>query len=75
MDRIGKFDLLARSRAQQVRAEIGRLLEQHFEPSAMPMSNSLTEVIKRIEQGLSYPIYSGHEVTDEQSNPNRTDVQ
>jgi len=36
--------------AEQVRAEIGRLLRQHYGVSSPPMSGSLAEVIKKLEQ-------------------------
>ena len=44
------FSLKEAARAQQVQAEIGRLLRQHYEASSWPMSDRLAEVIKKMEQ-------------------------
>jgi hypothetical protein len=41
------------ARAQQIRAEVGRLLRQHYEAILPPMSDRLAEVIKRMEQSES----------------------
>jgi hypothetical protein len=41
------------ARAQQVRAEIGRLLRQHYEASSPPVSERLAQVIKKMEQSES----------------------
>jgi hypothetical protein len=38
------------ARAQQVRAEIGRLLREHYDVSSAPMSDHLTDVVKKMEQ-------------------------
>ena len=39
--------------AEQVRAEIGRLLRQHYEASSPPTSGRLAEVIKKLQQSTS----------------------
>jgi hypothetical protein len=44
------FSLKEAARAQQVQAEIGRVLRQHYEASSWPMSDRLAEVIKKMEQ-------------------------
>jgi hypothetical protein len=41
------------ARAQQVRAEIGRLLRQHYDASLPPISECLAGVIKKLEQSES----------------------
>ena len=41
------------ARAQQVRAEIGRLLRQHYDASLPPTSERLAGVIKKLEQSES----------------------
>jgi hypothetical protein len=41
------------ARAQQVRAEIGRLLRQHYDASLPPISERLAEVIKNMEESES----------------------
>jgi hypothetical protein len=38
------------ARAQQVRAEIGRLLRQHYEASLPPVPDFLAELIEKIKQ-------------------------
>ena len=40
---------------EQVRAEIGRLLRQHYGVNLPPMSGSLAEVIKKLEQSAFQP--------------------
>ena len=42
--------------AQQIRAELGRLLRQHYDTILPPMSDRLANVIKKIEQSKSQSV-------------------
>jgi hypothetical protein len=50
MRRNGVFKLSGTTGAEQIRAEIGRLLTQYYEVGSPPMSGNLAEVIKRLER-------------------------
>jgi hypothetical protein len=47
---------LSGTAGQRIRAEIGRLLKQHYDVDLSPMSDHLAEVIKKIEQSESQPV-------------------
>jgi hypothetical protein len=62
------FSLKEAPRAQQVQAEIGRLLRQHYEASSSPISDQLAEVIKKIEQPDSQSVLAFRRgIPDEQA--------
>ena len=44
------------ARAQQIRAEVGRLLRQHYDTILPPMSDRLANVIKKMEQSESQSV-------------------
>ena len=57
------FSLEKAARAQQVRAEIGRLLRQHYDASLPPISEHLAEVIKKLEQSEPGPYWLSNDRT------------
>ena len=57
------------ARAQQVRAEIGRLLRQHYDASLPPISERLAEVIKKLEQSESRSVLAFKPIGHPMSRP------
>jgi hypothetical protein len=55
------------ARAQQIRAEVGPLLRQHYEALLPPMSDRLAEVIKKMEQSESQSVLVRRGIPDEQA--------
>jgi hypothetical protein len=68
MRRNGVLFFQEAARAQQIRAEVGRLLRQHYEAILPPMSDRLAEVIKRMEQSESQSVLAFRRgIPDEQA--------
>jgi hypothetical protein len=68
MRRSGVLFSQKEARAQQIRAEVGPLLRQHYEALLPPMSDRLAEVIKKMEQSESQSVLAFRRgIPDEQA--------